>query len=211
MTHLERLATLEDAVKAATDLEATRRREMAERTRSLTTLKAQRLDYEREVGGGAERDPEDEREVDAAFRDPSVESGAALPYGRTPYVELVDLAAEARVAGAVEAWGLAEQERDRYCRHHVEALLAELAADDPDRTGVIRERLVELDELLRAQDAVRLRADQVLRRAGRRSEVELTDDTLVEDLLRAVQRPLRAGDAALRLLPEPSLDSESAA
>lgn len=209
MSHLHELERLEAAAIAAKELEATREREVAQRTRSLTALRAQRLAYEREVGGGAERDLDFERETDTELVAPNVEERTRTPYGRSSYVELVDLAAEARLAGARDARAQAEQRRDAYCRAHGHALAVEvLTPGDAEQAQAIVDRLEAAVEAVRAREARRLRAARILRLAGLDPEHELPLDPIY-NLEVDLGRPVRAGAGALRLLPDS--DAEAAA
>jgi hypothetical protein len=141
----ERLARLMAAVEQAKRRLAAREAELAERRRELASLWAEREDYERAVGAGARRKPDTERRLAEALSAPGIAEREDA---------LTDTLAEARLAGAREAHGAAQEELRAYCRDHLAAIEAEL------RRGEAAERQAALEaarELARALTPMRKR------------------------------------------------------
>lgn len=171
----QRKAAVEEAKVREREAEAALR----SRTRELTSLREQRLDYEREVGGGRARDPELEQRLDAGLNAPDVAEMQRTPYGRSPYVELVDRRAEARLDGAREAREGAEQELRAFCAGHLDALEAELAQGSPEDRKALYAAWDGFSQAERAWFARRQRMAEVFRLSGHPDRVgELPPDPI---------------------------------
>lgn len=113
----ERLAQLMAASEQAKRKVAEREAELSGRRRELASLRAEQEDYERRVGAGARRKPEQERRLAEALSAPGLAERDSAP---------TDTLAEVRLAGAREALGAAEQAVRDHCRDHLDAIAAEL-------------------------------------------------------------------------------------
>ena len=184
MTHLDRLARHEEKVVAAKELERQREQELAARTRELTALHAQRMEYERAVGGGADRDDELEARFAAELGDPDVRE-TRLTHG----VAWIDRRAESRLAGAREARERAEEELRSFADAHLTALESELAAGVNRDVAAALKAASALRQALRPLHERELRASRLWTLAGRGRQVEfVAGSEHFDELRRAAAR-----------------------
>lgn len=192
-THLDNLAEYEQAIEQAKQLEAKRERELAERTRTLTRLHAERLQHERDVGGGGERDPDAEGRF-AELLDPDVRE-----VRQTHGTAWIDRRAEARLAGAREAHEQAVATRDAFCAQYLPMLEAELAEGMDDDQQRVLDAVAELGRLLEPLRRREGRATHLRFRAG----VSATEDFVphyydgFEELARVLARVERLAGATV--------------
>jgi hypothetical protein len=151
----ERLAELEVAVAAADrrarDLDAECRKARRSHERAVGPMR----DYWREIGGGAERDPDREAELEAGVRaaDSALTARPIITDGRVTDFVAVDEALEAQLDGAREAHEAAVAERDRFLAANGAALVAEALPEAREALAACRAALGAYAEAAAAYEA----------------------------------------------------------